>query len=179
MRRKHIQLLFGAAAAAFGLFAAYQGVQLQRAERVNAAIAAASASTLDSTLPEAVFARARALSSTGNYEAAMKTYKILIQSERTDLRRAALYNLGNLHLRQALKSGPNRAVESLPLIELAKQSYRDLLREDPGDWDARYNLERALWLAPEVAEEGTDQNRPSEWQRRVVRALPDFKLELP
>ena len=70
-------------------------------------------------------------------------------------------------------------MESLPLIELAKQSYRDLLREDPGDWDARYNLERALWLAPEVAEEGTDQNRPSEWQRRVVRALPDFKLELP
>jgi mxaK protein len=179
MRRKHIHALFGATAAACALLAAYHGVELQRAVRVNAAVASASLSALDSAMPEAVFARARVLSSKGDYEAALKIYKTLIQSDRADLRRAALYNLGNLHLRQASKSGPNGAVESLPLIELAKQSYRDLLREDPGDWDARYNLERALWLAPEVAEEGTDQNRPSEWQRRVVRALPDFKLELP
>ena len=179
MKRKHIHLLFGATAAALGLLAAYQTVQLQRAEHVNEAIAGASATSLDSSLPEAVFARARALSTTGNYEAAVKTYKTLIQSDRTDLRRPALYNLGNLHMRQALNSGPNGALESLPLIELAKQSYRDLLREDSSDWDARYNLERALWLAPEVAEEDTDQNRPTEWQRRVIRALPDFKLELP
>ena len=40
-------------------------------------------------------------------------------------------------------------------------------------------MERALWLAPEVAEEGGDLNRPNEFQRRVIRALPDFKLELP
>jgi hypothetical protein len=30
------------------------------------------------------------------------------------------------------------------LVELAKQRYRDLLRAEPQDWDARYNLERAL-----------------------------------
>ena len=82
-------------------------------------------------------------------------------------------------MREALKNGTSGAVQSLPLIELAKQSYRDLLRENPGDWDARYNLERALRLAPEVAEEDSEQNRPAEWQRRAIRALPDFKLELP
>jgi len=31
-----------------------------------------------------------------------------------------------------------------------------LLRVSPGDWDARYNLERALWFAPE-ASEGADE----------------------
>ena len=179
MKRRHVHLLFAAIAAAFGAIAAYQGVQLQRAGRVNAAIAAASVSGLDSTLPEAHFARARALSREGKYETALNTYKTLVKSDRSDLRRAALYNLGNLHMRQALASGPNAAAESLPLIDLAKQSYRDLLREDPGDWDARYNLERALWLAPEVSEEDTDQNRPTDWERRVIRGLPDFKLELP
>ena len=109
----------------------------------------------------------------------MKAYKELAQHDRADLRRAALYNLGNLHMREALKGGAEQSLELLPLVELAKQSYRDLLREDPGEWDARYNLERALWLAPEVAEDAVDENRPSEFERRVIRALPDFRIELP
>jgi mxaK protein len=179
VRRRHVHLLFGIAAVTFAALTAWQSVQLQRAERVNQAVARASGSDLDSTMPEAMFARARSLALSGDYDSAVKAYKALIQSGRIDLRHAALYNLGNLHMRQALKNGTSGALESLPLIELAKQSYRDLLREDPGDWDARYNLECALRLAPEVAEEDTEQNRPSEWQRRVIRALPDFKLELP
>ena len=177
MKRRHVHLVFGVTIAAFALLTAYQVVQLLRAQRVNAVVV--NASNLDSSLPEAMFARARSLATAGKYEEAVKAYKTLIQSDRVELRRAALYNLGNLHMRQALKSGPNGALESLPLIELAKQTYRDLLREEPKNWDARYNLERALWLAPEVAEEGADLNRPSEFQRRVIRALPDFKLELP
>jgi mxaK protein len=179
MRRSKAHALFGAAALACALLAAYQISQLVTARRVNDAIAHSGTGKIEASLPEAVFARAAAQSKAGDYEGAVKSYKEVTQSVRIDLRHAALYNLGNLHLRQALKGGADRALESLPLIELAKQSYRDLLREDPGDWDARYNLERALWIAPEVAEETPEENRPSEFQRRVVRAQPDFKIELP
>jgi mxaK protein len=106
----------------------------------------------------------------------VQIYKTLIQGDRTDLQRAALYNLGNLHLREALKSGPDEAARSLPLIELAKQSYRDLLRVDPTDWDARYNLERALWLAPEI--EQADAPEPPEPPERATSTAPG-RTELP
>ena len=177
MKRKQVHALFAAVAATLTFAMAVEATRLHRAQRVNAAIA--TGSTLDSEVPEALFARAQALAAVGKYDEAVKTYKVLVQGERLDLRHAARYNAGNLYMRQALQHGPERALEALPLIELAKQSYRDLLREEPGDWDARYNLERALSLAPEVSDDAMDLNRPSEFQRRVMRALPDFKLELP
>jgi len=177
MKRKHVHVFFAVAATALTAFVVVAAVQLRRAERVNAAITAAT--VVDSKMPEALFAQARNLAAARRYDDAVKTYKLLIQGERADLRQAARYNAGNLYLRQALQNGADRALEALPLIELAKQSYRDLLREQPDDWEARYNLERALWLAPEVSDDAMDINRPSEFQRRVIRALPDFKLELP
>jgi mxaK protein len=179
MKRRRLHLLFGVTALAFALLAGYHGIRLQRAEHINRAIASSSAKELDSSLPEAVLARAVVLTGAREYEAAVKTYKALIRGERTNMRRIALYNLGNLYMHQALQGGSDVAPESLPLVELAKQSYRDLLREYPDDWDARYNLERTLWLTPEVAEEGNDESRPTHWQRRTVRARPDFRLELP
>jgi mxaK protein len=177
VRRSRAHLLFGAAAMAFGSLAGYQGWSLQRAEQVNQAIAQAGA--IDSALPEAALAQAAASATRGDYEGAVKQYKELARDDRADIRRVALYNLGNLHLRQGLKSGIATSLEALPLVELAKQSYRDLLREAPDDWDARYNLERALWLAPEVTQDSPEANRASDFERRVVRALPDFRLELP
>jgi mxaK protein len=34
-------------------------------------------------------------------------------------------------------------------VELAKESYRQVLRDNPARWDARYNLERAQRLVPD------------------------------
>ena len=64
----------------------------------------------------------------------------------------------------------------LPLVELAKQSYRDLLRETPGDWDARYNLERALYLAPESEEDAAADEPPAPQEHAIstVRAKRDL-----
>jgi mxaK protein len=179
MTRRRVHLLFGVTALGFGLLAAYQGWRLEHADRVNEAIASASMTGLDAAVPEARFAHANALSKAGNFEEAAKAYKALIQGGRSDLKLAALFNLGNLHMREALKNGTDDTGNSLPLIELAKQNYRDLLRDNPSDWDARYNLERALWLAPEIDEQAGEDNNVPEWVRRVVPRTQGFSFELP
>ena len=168
MRRRTIHAAFAVATVALGLVAAYQGLRLHRAQQINDAIA--SVATVESNVAEAQFARALALAESGDAGAALEIYKALVRSGRADLERAALYNVGNLHLREAMKSGPDESARALPLIELAKQSYRDLLRIDPNDWDARYNLERALQLAPEGEEPAA--NEPPEPPQRAFSTAP-------
>lgn len=194
MKRARVHVTFACAALGCALLAGYYGTRLEHAKRVNAAIARADTvrfdsakidtaliepGQLDSAVPEAVFARARVLSRVGDYRDAAKTYKLLIQGETVKLRADARYNLGNLYLREALKNGAETAIQSVPLIELAKQSYRDLLRDNPMDWDARYNLELALRLAPEVADAAIVESGPEVWNKRVLRATPGFRIELP
>ena len=179
MTRRRVHLLFGTIAVALGLAASGQAYRLDRANDVNEAIATATdPAALGSKLPEARFARAAMLAKANNFDDAARAWKALIQEDQPNLKRAALYNLGNLHMREAAKfSGSSMA---LPLLELAKQNYRDLLREAPDDWDARYNLERALWLSPELdqqADEGSG-NVP-EFTRRVAPQSQGFRIELP
>lgn len=97
------------------------------------------------------FAAAYAAQIDGRHQEARLIYSRLERSRHARLRVAALYNTGNTYLEQAsaidMKSDADRAV---PLIELAKRSYRDALALDPAHWDARYNLERALQLLPDA-----------------------------
>jgi mxaK protein len=169
--------MFAMAATASAALVALQTERLHHARHINAAIAGASAASLDRSVPEAQFARAIALSRAGDYEGAWLAYKAVIQGKRTDLRRLALYNLGNLHMRAALKDPLAPTDQLLPLIELAKQSYRDLLRETPADWDARYNLERALYLSPETQEDVADDGPPPPREHSV--STNRAKLDLP
>ncbi len=182
MKRRHGHWLFGLTALGAALVTGAQWWQLDAAERVNAAIAgtvAAPSAVVVTEAAETQLAHAMALAQAGDYDGALKSYKLLIQGERADLKRIALYNLGGLHLRQALKRGADNTAESLPLIELAKQVYRDLLRDDPDDWDARYNLERALWLAPEVDETPTDGATPPPPSERAVTTMQGERRDLP
>src|SRR5690606_28788400 len=138
-------------------------------------IQSASVSELDTDVPESRFARALALEKAGKSELALKEYTNLASSERGEVRRRALYNLGNLYLRDSLSDG--EAFRSLALVELAKRNYRTLLREAPGDWDARYNLERALWLAPESEQEFVDDEPPE--REQAVSTLQGARMDLP
>jgi mxaK protein len=201
MKRLSVHAVFAAAAIAAATLAAVQGVRLQRASALNAAIvAAAQAPTGVSTsasaaagaasepapsnMPNEVprdaprevrLARATALSQAGAFDAAFKTYSGLIEPAALDgVGRHALYNLGTMYLRQAVRlqptgggAAPAASAEAGPLIELAKQRYRDLLRAAPDDWDARYNLERALRLAPEE-NEAVAEEAPTNVERRNV-----------
>jgi len=177
VRRRYVHLAFTVAALGCAAAVSYQALRLARAQRVNAAIASASVRALDKSVPEAQFARAIVLDKSGDYEGSMLAYKAVAQEGRPDLRQLALYNLGNLHMRAALKENQVDTDQVLPLVELAKQSYRDLLRERPGDWDARYNLERALYLAPEGAEDLAEDEPPSPKERAI--STNRAKLDLP
>jgi mxaK protein len=180
MKRRTVHLLFAAASIALAVPAAWQALRLVQAGRINEAIAQAGAvAAVESDFPEARFAHALALSSAGRYEAALAAHKALLQDDTGPLRHAVLYNLGNLHLRQALKNGPDKANDALPLVELAKQSFRDALRDEPADWDARYNLERALGLAPEVDEQAGDEEPPPVERERAVTTAPLTRTDLP
>lgn len=173
-----VHSMFGIAALTCASLIAYHGFRLDEIKRINAAIASARVSEFDATVPEARLARALELARAGESEAAMKAYKALIEGDRRDLGQAARYNLGNLYMRDALEDGAEQAFRSLPLIELAKQRYRDVLRDEPAHWDARYNLSRALQLAPEIEQELEEEEDPPE-REQSVSTLQGARIDLP
>jgi len=185
MRRRSVHLAFGAAVLICAALAGYEAYRLQEAAKTNDAIARASRapSATDAAslgaLPEARFAQAVVLAKQGKYDAALERYKAVSRGSRADLAVDALYNTGNLHFREALKEeGADSAIRMLPLIELAKQSYRNVLRKDPQNWDARYNLERALWLAPE-RDESLSFSVPRNTEERVMSTIQHTQGDLP
>lgn len=178
MRRGTIHLLFAAAALACGAFAADHALQLHQLGRIRQAVAAANADTA-ADIPEARLAQALALACAGRHDAALAIYDGLIQPGRIDaLGQTARFNLGNMLLRKARASATDDAFAAQALLELAKQRYRDVLRAQPDDWDARYNLERALWLAPEIQDMfgAETDDMPKELLRVKVPSLPPGDL---
>ena len=180
MRRRHVHAIFATASALLAALVVASATRLAQAERVDQAIARATApAAADRELPQARFAQALALGAAGHYEPALRAHKALVQAEHGALREAALYNLGNLHLRQAAKAGAAAPDTAAPLVELAKQSYRDALRADPSDWYAGYNLERALQLAPEVDEQAADDSEPEPDKELTITTAPAGRSDLP
>lgn len=151
LTRRQLSRLLLALLALSAALSAVQAWRLQRDRSLNRDIAAAGADRggdEPSVRPELRFARAHAQAASGATDAALNRYAAL--HDDSALGRAARYNGANLLLRQAvaLRAG-NQAGQALALIELAKESYREVLRQDPNDWNARYNLERAQRLLPD------------------------------
>jgi len=183
MKRAHGHTAFAIVAITLTALTAGEALRLQHAQTINAAVAEwsrvkTSTVTADHLPPEARLARAVSLARV-DYDAALAAYKSIIQSNRDDLRLIALYDLGNLHLHQAIQYGLADEAQSLPLTELAKQSYRDLLRRDPTDWDARYNLERSLRLAPEEDDASDEDNGPPDPREHERSTIADPRMDLP
>ena len=165
MKNLHIHLLgTGLMLACLGVIGV-SWVQRDRILVLNATITAPGRA--GTTQEDARVSMARGLSMTraGDTAGAQKELQRALQHSEGALQNQARYNLGNLALRQALAMGS--ANEKLPgLLELAKQQYRDALLRAPQHLAARYNLERALWLAPEegLADAGKDQNTSREFE---------------
>jgi mxaK protein len=133
----------------------YDILYIFEASRVNDALrrgnyvhAASSASN------HGLFAKGYDHQRRGELEQAFKTYTKLERLNDPGLENALTYNMANLYLQQALNARRDNDMDlAIPLIELAKQNYRDLLRINSDDWSAKYNLERALQLLPDLEEQ--------------------------
>lgn len=144
----------------------YDGYQLLRAGQVNRALLKIEAGEpVDVDHPQVSFARAYAMQQAGEFDAALGAYAAIdVPDDRT--RAFVNYNLANLYLRRGLEYREQGADDlALPLIELAKEHYRELLRADSRDWLAKFNLELALRVAPEkdlepVEEEHNPEHNP-------------------
>lgn len=132
--------------------AAYDGYHLLRASQLNRDLARVEAGeTVDTGDARLQFAHAYALQQRADFEAALKAYAAIDVAAGHPLQADVKFNLANLYFRRALALREGKADDlAFPLIELAKQNYVELLRADSGDWDAKYNLELALAIAPET-----------------------------
>lgn len=150
--------------AVFVAAAAYDGYQLLRAAQLNRELARIEAGeTVETNDPRLQFARAYALQQRTDFEAALKAYAAIDVAPGDPLAADVKFNLANLYFRRALTLRERQAEDlAFPLIELAKQNYVELLRADSGDWDAKYNLELALAIAPETDLADAEEERNPE-----------------
>ena len=163
IRRRHAHLAFSLLVASLAAAMLWQAWQLQRTEQLIKELSAVPDSlTSDELLllqhgdknPAVQLAIGSALANGGSMaEAETLLNELISNTEDQQLRIGAQYNLANLYLHEALSGNDAISSQTRPMVELAKQRYRDLLAEVPEHWPARYNLERALRLAPE----GTDR----------------------
>lgn len=192
--RRRTRVVLGLAAVLAAAIA-FDGWRLWRAERWNDAITQAVHAPADAPLPaleaanaavpELRFAaayrqaeRARQQASRADREAALNLYRPL-QGD-APLGQAARFNSANLLLRQAIEVRATlQPGQAIALLELAKEGYREVLRHDPGFWDARYNLERAQRLLPDPDEEEPQAMEPSPQAERAATTMRGHSAGLP
>jgi mxaK protein len=168
-----------AALALLAVAAAVDGLRLQRASSLNALIGAGTPpAEMPQDAPELRFAQAHALALRGEADEAIKRYGALQDDPR--LGPAARYNGASLLLRQAQAlHEAQRKGPALALVELAKEGYRDLLRRNPEDWPARYNLERAQRLVPDPQDVEEDPAAPRRGAERAATTMRGYSPGLP
>ena len=156
----------------------YELYQLMRAQRFNAALERGAFFEVGQRTVQGRFAKAYGLQQEGEFEQTLLAYGEL-ESHDAELAAAVKFNMANLYLRQALTlRGEQNDDLTIPLIELAKENYRELLRLNSQDWDAKYNLERALSLLPDPAETDGEADIMPERSPRATTAMP-ARGELP
>jgi mxaK protein len=169
-----------AIAATLGVMALLALGERLRIDRWNALMTSpAVIAAPENAPPDVRLAQARALAARGKFWAALSLYRQMIGNGNPAVRTTARFNEGNLLLREAIalhSAGDDARAQ--PLLQLAKESYRQVLREQPMEWDAKYNLELALRWAPEPDEEEQGGANPAVVrhatviQRGVVQGLP-------
>ena len=159
--------------------AAIDGFGWWRVARWNAVIGSGNfAERADAMPPQVRFAQAHAQAAHGDIDAALRRYRSLQSDPFVGL--AARYNSANLLMRQAMTlQGGVEAGKAIALVELAKESYAEVLRAEPQRWDARYNLERAQRLLPDPDLAEIEPMAPQPDAERAATTMRGYSPGLP
>lgn len=172
MRTLHAVLALSLAS---GVLAGWQWWRLERDDALAAAGGVAKL-PLEQAMasPTLRFARARELAAANDFEGALALYRTLYADPRLGV--PARYNNANLLMRQAQRlRDAEGEPQAVALLELAKQGYREVLRQQPEHWDARYNFERAQRLQPDPEEDTASIGGPRNDAERAaitIRGVP-------
>lgn len=160
---------------------ALDGYRWWQAAHINAAITDGSIINVKGPLPaEALFAQAYYQAQKSNRESATALYKQVETVAQNKLKNAARYNRANSYLQRAMEldADGNKQL-GMPLVEMAKDAYRIVLRSEPATWDAKYNLERALRLVPDPDDSDDTDLPPPQQSERALTTMRGFTLGLP
>ncbi len=100
--------------------------------------------------PDVRYNAGNALYRMHQYAEAAKTWRDAMGGSQGDLRQHAFFNMGNAFVRAAEDANPLSGY-----LERAVDAYEEALRLDPGDTDAKWNLEIALQRRGDVGQEGS------------------------
>jgi len=131
------------AVSAFGIGDLERGNRLYRQGRYAEAVEAYRAALRDGNeSPTLHYNLGTALLRLGKLDEAEQHLRAALASIDPEQRERTLYNLGNRYLEEGLGAGDPE--QRRRLLDAAVDAYRDALRLDPGDLDAKWNLELAL-----------------------------------
>ena len=151
----------------------YDGIRFAYDQRFNDALATGDMAWIngpDDSYRQ--FAKAYALQEQRDFKATVKAYAAINVRSRRQLQMDIKFNLANLYFRKASQLREIGADDlAMPLIELAKQNYKELLRIDNNHWDAKYNLELALFVAPETDPADALEERIPEHSPRALTRI--------
>ena len=114
-----------------------EGRYAEAVEAYRAALARGRAS------PELHYNLGTALLQLGRYAEAEQHLREALRAADPELRHRAYYNLGNRYLLEARNGKPGEEART-HLLDEAVDAYKEALRLQPGDQDAKWNLELAL-----------------------------------
>ena len=156
----------------------YEVYRLVSAQRFNAALERGAFLEVSPRSVRGRLARAYALQRQGKFDEAIRAYAE-IESDEAKLEAVVRFNMANMYLRRAMAmEGEEDEDLVIPLIELAKENYRELLRRNSQHWDAKFNLELALVLLPDLEKQSVDDYFMPEHSPRSHTVAPAHK-ELP
>ena len=139
-----------------------------------------SADKIINAAPEVRLARAMYYQRQHRYDEALATLSLIMDKGDFALQTTVRYNLGNMYLQQAIEQLEAKNINAAqPLVALAKQAYRQALALNSHFWDAKYNLEMAMRLLPEMDRVDMKDDESNVPPPQLWTTIPGFPRGLP